>query len=189
MGISWQSENLYTASCGTRVVQVLVRAAHTKKVAARASASADTGFTGRNAARMARPTTTIPMIVVTARRVSQPAVDVTSEYSRKLLRLVASGALGTYARIRKELGYAAEEPKDSYPACPDLEDRRKVAELLKPEPMIRNSSCVLTGTGRYCEMSLAQTCENLIGEFFNAAFGCHGHSGFVCFEGLECLQL
>jgi len=42
-------------------------------------ATLETGFTRRNAARMARPTTTIPMIVVTARRVSQPAVDVTSE--------------------------------------------------------------------------------------------------------------
>ena len=55
------------------------------------------------------------------------------------------------ARIRKELGIAAEEPKDTagyfkldyrgarfslgYPACPDMEDRRKVTELLKPERM------------------------------------------------------
>jgi hypothetical protein len=43
---------------------------------------------------MARPTTAIPMIVVMARRVSQPAVDVTSEYSRKLLRLVANRCAG-----------------------------------------------------------------------------------------------
>jgi len=93
----------------------------------------------------------MPMIVVTARRVSQPAVDVTSEYSRKVLRLVASGAPSSYARIRKELGFAAEEPKDTagyfkleyrgarfslgYPACPDMENRRKVTELLKPERM------------------------------------------------------
>ncbi|MDQ0674428.1 hypothetical protein QFZ36_001989 [Pseudarthrobacter siccitolerans] len=34
----------------------------------------ETGFTRRNAARIARPTTAMPMIVVTARRVSQPAV-------------------------------------------------------------------------------------------------------------------
>jgi hypothetical protein len=54
-------------------------------------------------------------------------------------------------RIRKELGFGAEEPKDTagyskldyggarfslgYPACPDMEDRRKVTELLKPERM------------------------------------------------------
>ena len=51
---------------------------------------------------------------------------------------MASGAPGSYARIRKELGFAAEEPKDTagyfkleyrgarfslgYPACPDMED-------------------------------------------------------------------
>nr|WP_181884728.1 vitamin B12 dependent-methionine synthase activation domain-containing protein [Arthrobacter sp. RT-1] len=56
-----------------------------------------------------------------------------------------------HARIRKELGFAAEEPKDTagyfkldyrgapfslgYPASPDMEDRRKVTELLKPERM------------------------------------------------------
>jgi hypothetical protein len=56
-----------------------------------------------------------------------------------------------HARIRKELGFATEEPKDTagyfkldyrgarfslgYPACPDMEDRRKVTELLKPERM------------------------------------------------------
>ena len=56
-----------------------------------------------------------------------------------------------HARIRSELGFAAEEPKDKaglfkldyrgarfslgYPACPDMEDRRKVVELLRPERM------------------------------------------------------
>lgn len=56
-----------------------------------------------------------------------------------------------HARIRSELGFASEEPKDKagyfkldyrgarfslgYPACPDMEDRRKVTELLKPERM------------------------------------------------------
>ena len=56
-----------------------------------------------------------------------------------------------HARIRSELGFAAEEPKDKaglfkldyrgarfslgYPACPDMEDRRKVVELLHPERM------------------------------------------------------
>jgi hypothetical protein len=39
----------------------------------------ETGFTRRSAARIARPTTAIPMIVVMARKVSQPAVDVNSE--------------------------------------------------------------------------------------------------------------
>ncbi|MCF8540753.1 MAG: methionine synthase [Aurantimicrobium sp.] len=54
-----------------------------------------------------------------------------------------------HARIREELGFAAEDPVDlagmfkldyrgarfslGYPACPDMEDRRKVVTLLKPE--------------------------------------------------------
>ena len=54
-----------------------------------------------------------------------------------------------HARIREELGFAAEDPADlagmfkldyrgarfslGYPACPDMEDRRKVVALLKPE--------------------------------------------------------
>jgi len=54
-----------------------------------------------------------------------------------------------HARIREELGFAAEDPADlvgmfkldyrgarfslGYPACPDMEDRRKVVTLLKPE--------------------------------------------------------
>ncbi|CAB4893285.1 MAG: methionine synthase [Actinobacteria bacterium] len=54
-----------------------------------------------------------------------------------------------HARIREELGFAAEDPADlagmfkldyrgarfslGYPACPDMEDRRKVVELLRPE--------------------------------------------------------
>lgn len=109
-------------------------------------------------------------------------------------------APGSNARIRKKLGLATGERKNTagyfkldyhgarfsrgYPARPDMEDRRKVTELPKPEPMIRNSSCVLIGTGRYCEMSLAQISENLIGECFDAAFGCHCHSGFGWFQGL-----
>ena len=54
-----------------------------------------------------------------------------------------------HARIREELGFSAEDPADlagmfkldyrgarfslGYPACPDMEDRRKVVTLLKPE--------------------------------------------------------
>lgn len=54
-----------------------------------------------------------------------------------------------HARVRAELGFADEEPGDveglfkleyrgarfslGYPACPDMEDRRKVVELLRPE--------------------------------------------------------
>ena len=145
------------------------------------------------------------MTVVTARSVSQPAVDVTSEYSRKLLGLVLSGAPGSYTRTRPKMSVAAEEPKDTaaylkleyrgerfslgYPAGRGTEDRRKVTELLKPKSMIRNSSCILISTGGYCELSLAQICENQIGDCFKAAFGCHCHSGFGCFQGLKCLQL
>ncbi len=56
-----------------------------------------------------------------------------------------------HARIRSELGFSAEDPDDTaglfkleyrgarfslgYPACPDMEDRRKVVELLRPERM------------------------------------------------------
>ncbi|MFT4215007.1 MAG: methionine synthase [Microbacterium sp.] len=56
-----------------------------------------------------------------------------------------------HARIRAELGFASEDPADTaglfkleyrgarfslgYPACPDMEDRRKVVELLRPERM------------------------------------------------------
>ena len=54
-----------------------------------------------------------------------------------------------HSRMREELGYKAEDPQDlarmfkldyrgarfslGYPACPDMEDRRKVVELLRPE--------------------------------------------------------
>lgn len=54
-----------------------------------------------------------------------------------------------HSRIRAELGFGDEDPKDiegmfkleyrgarfslGYPACPDMEDRRKVMQLLKPE--------------------------------------------------------
>jgi 5-methyltetrahydrofolate--homocysteine methyltransferase len=54
-----------------------------------------------------------------------------------------------HSRIREELGFAAQDPSDveglfkleyrgarysfGYPACPNLEDRIKLVELLKPE--------------------------------------------------------
>ena len=54
-----------------------------------------------------------------------------------------------HARIRAELGFAEEDPKEiegffdlkyrgarfslGYPACPDMEDRRKIMQLLQPE--------------------------------------------------------
>ncbi|MDH2394166.1 vitamin B12 dependent-methionine synthase activation domain-containing protein, partial [Streptomyces sp. HNM0663] len=54
-----------------------------------------------------------------------------------------------HARVRAELGFAGEDPdsidgmfrteyrgcrySSGYPACPDLEDRAKIADLLEPE--------------------------------------------------------
>jgi 5-methyltetrahydrofolate--homocysteine methyltransferase len=54
-----------------------------------------------------------------------------------------------HARIREELGFGNEDPAElsgffgleyrgarfslGYPACPEMEDRKKVVELLKPE--------------------------------------------------------
>jgi 5-methyltetrahydrofolate--homocysteine methyltransferase len=67
------------------------------------------------------------------------------------LAMQLTEALAEYwhSRIRAELGFGAEEPATldgmfkleyrgarfslGYPACPDMEDRRKVVELLKPE--------------------------------------------------------
>ena len=67
------------------------------------------------------------------------------------LTMQLTEALAEYwhSRIRSELGFAAEDPTDiagmfkldyrgarfslGYPACPDMEERRKVVELLKPE--------------------------------------------------------
>jgi 5-methyltetrahydrofolate--homocysteine methyltransferase len=67
------------------------------------------------------------------------------------LAMQLTEALAEYwhSRIRAELGFAAEEPGSvdglfkleyrgarfslGYPACPDMEDRRKVVELLRPE--------------------------------------------------------
>jgi len=67
------------------------------------------------------------------------------------LAMQLTEALAEYwhSRIRAELGFASEDPGDvagyfdlkyrgarfslGYPACPDMEDRRKVVELLRPE--------------------------------------------------------
>ena len=67
------------------------------------------------------------------------------------LAMQLTEALAEYwhSRIRAELGFASEDPSDvagyfdlkyrgarfslGYPACPDMEDRRKVVELLRPE--------------------------------------------------------
>jgi 5-methyltetrahydrofolate--homocysteine methyltransferase len=73
------------------------------------------------------------------------------ELNGLVMQLTEALAEFWHARIRKELGFAAEEPKDTagyfkldyrgarfslgYPACPEMEDRRKVTELLKPERM------------------------------------------------------
>ncbi|MEV8267179.1 methionine synthase [Microbacterium sp. NPDC076911] len=73
------------------------------------------------------------------------------ELNGLVMQLTESLAEYWHARIRAELGFADEEPKDvaglfkleyrgarfslGYPACPEMEDRRKVVELLKPERM------------------------------------------------------
>jgi 5-methyltetrahydrofolate--homocysteine methyltransferase len=67
------------------------------------------------------------------------------------LAMQLTEALAEYwhSRIREELGFGAEDPSEvgdffdlkyrgarfslGYPACPDMEDRKKVVELLKPE--------------------------------------------------------
>lgn len=73
------------------------------------------------------------------------------ELNGLVMQLTESLAEYWHARIREELGVAAEDPSDvaglfkleyrgarfslGYPACPEMEDRRKVVELLKPERM------------------------------------------------------
>jgi 5-methyltetrahydrofolate--homocysteine methyltransferase len=65
------------------------------------------------------------------------------------MQLTESLAEFWHSRIREELGFSSEDPEDlagmfdlkyrgarfslGYPACPDMEDRKKVVELLKPE--------------------------------------------------------
>ncbi|MCT9820752.1 homocysteine S-methyltransferase family protein [Microbacterium sp. W1N] len=73
------------------------------------------------------------------------------ELNGLVMQLTEALAEFWHARIRDELGFAAEDPTDTaglfkleyrgarfslgYPACPDMEDRRKVVELLRPERM------------------------------------------------------
>ncbi|QAY72276.1 methionine synthase [Agromyces protaetiae] len=73
------------------------------------------------------------------------------ELNGLVMQLTEALAEYWHARIRSELGFAADDPTDTaglfkleyrgarfslgYPACPDMEDRRKVVELLKPERM------------------------------------------------------
>lgn len=73
------------------------------------------------------------------------------ELNGLVMQLTEALAEFWHARIRSELGLAAEDPTDTaglfkleyrgarfslgYPACPDMEDRRKVVELLRPERM------------------------------------------------------
>lgn len=73
------------------------------------------------------------------------------ELNGLVMQLTEALAEFWHARIRAELGFGAEDPADTaglfkleyrgarfslgYPACPDMEDRRKVVELLRPERM------------------------------------------------------
>ncbi|MCC2031311.1 methionine synthase [Microbacterium allomyrinae] len=73
------------------------------------------------------------------------------ELNGLVMQLTEALAEFWHARIRSELGFAGEDPADTaglfkleyrgarfslgYPACPEMEDRRKVVELLRPERM------------------------------------------------------
>ncbi len=73
------------------------------------------------------------------------------ELNGLVMQLTEALAEYWHARIREELGFGSEDPADTaglfklqyrgarfslgYPACPDMEDRRKVVELLRPERM------------------------------------------------------
>ena len=73
------------------------------------------------------------------------------ELNGLVMQLTEALAECWHARIREELGFAGEDPHDvaglfklhyrgarfslGYPACPEMEDRRKVVDLLRPERM------------------------------------------------------
>jgi 5-methyltetrahydrofolate--homocysteine methyltransferase len=73
------------------------------------------------------------------------------ELNGLVMQLTEALAEFWHARVRAELDFADEDPSDTaglfkleyrgarfslgYPACPDMEDRRKVVELLRPERM------------------------------------------------------
>ncbi|RZI94405.1 MAG: methionine synthase, partial [Microbacterium sp.] len=88
---------------------------------------------------------------VTAKLFAQNKYRDYYELNGLVMQLTEALAEFWHARIRSELGFAAEDPSDTaglfkleyrgarfslgYPACPDMEDRRKVVELLRPERM------------------------------------------------------
>ncbi len=88
---------------------------------------------------------------VTAKLFAQDKYRDYYELNGLVMQLTEALAEFWHARIRSELGFAAEDPTDTaglfkleyrgarfslgYPACPDMEDRRKVVELLRPERM------------------------------------------------------
>jgi 5-methyltetrahydrofolate--homocysteine methyltransferase len=86
---------------------------------------------------------------VTARMFAENQYRDYMELNGLTMQLTEALAEYWHSRIRAELGFASEDPADiagmfkldyrgarfslGYPACPDMEDRRKVVELLKPE--------------------------------------------------------
>ncbi len=88
---------------------------------------------------------------VTARMFAENQYRDYLELNGLTMQLTEALAEYWHSRIRAELGFADEDPNDiagmfklqyrgarfslGYPACPDMEDRRKVVELLRPERM------------------------------------------------------
>ena len=88
---------------------------------------------------------------VTARLFAENKYRDYLELNGLVMQLTEALAEYWHARIRSELGLADQDPRDiagmfkleyrgarfslGYPACPDMEDRRKVVELLRPERM------------------------------------------------------
>ena len=88
---------------------------------------------------------------VTAKLFAENAYRDYYELNGLVMQLTEALAEFWHARIRSELGFADEDPTTSpgyfkleyrgarfslgYPACPEMEDRRKVVELLRPERM------------------------------------------------------
>ncbi|GLJ62952.1 methionine synthase [Microbacterium sp. JZ70] len=88
---------------------------------------------------------------VTARMFAENRYRDYYELNGLVMQLTEALAEFWHARIRDELGFSAEDPTSTeglfkleyrgarfslgYPACPDMEDRRKVVELLRPERM------------------------------------------------------
>ena len=86
---------------------------------------------------------------VTAKLFKENAYREYMELHGLAMQLTEALAEYWHSRIRSELGFGAEDPKNmadyfdlkyrgarfslGYPACPDMEDRRKVVELLRPE--------------------------------------------------------